>query len=1035
MKRFIFYTIVTGFSMAVCAQSDFIPVKQTPSTGTSELWHLNKYVWSQAHSTASKDNKPNLDFDAIDNWIGLGPNENLSITGDGQYFAYTIERGKNHKKDDILVVQSTNNTWRQSFSGAGPGLFSGNCKEYIFKDKQDLYFLPLGADQPHCVREVASYKLPANGKNEWLAFQLKNNEGTLVLQNILTDKKMSFNGVSSYGFDQGGQWLTLQLTNEFNELAIYNLVTGMERHFQSISGYSFDRSGKVLILKAVEKTAGEAITSLQYVSLPEGASKTIWSTTDSTVSLGNYSLDGSGRQVVFTVQTHRDNLADNSIWYYKSGMDKAVLKLSNQTTGIDAGLIIQSAATFTSNDHHVQFSLQQRPDSLVPLVGAASVDVWSYRDSILQSAQQHLLKETAKYVAVINPETEKVIRLEKGYEKLCLQDGDFALVKKSGGSTFGKPSVNGDRYWEKDYNKDSNWLVSLKDGSRTLLPTKGEEYNFWFSPGGRYLVYFDAARHCNYFSYDLQTGKLVNISAGVPLWQLGYEDPFLRPRQQPVQPVGVAGWLERDEGLLVYDNYDIWRLDLTGKKPPVNISKGYGRTHQILFTLMGSDRNRPSNQLVFSMNDTLLLRAFNRENKYNGFFRKILNSSAVPTLLYMGPYFMVAPCFIGCMYGGTLTDDGMKPLKAVNVNTWIIKRQSANEAPNYFVTHDFKIYKPLTDLQPQKRYNWVSAELHSFRQLDGTISQGVLYKPENFDPAKKYPAIISFYAQLSDQLYQYPTPEYIVASEIYSYPAWMVSHGYLVFLPDIYFTKNQWGPSTVNTIDGSARYLSTLPFVDSKHLGVCGHSNSGRFGYYLFTHSRSFASMSLSSGFTGTDVISLSLSLDYHEGTSNLKPAEKAALGTALGNLWQNKKRWIDHTAVLQADKATSPLLLLHNKNDGDDVRAAVELYISLRRLEKKAWWLQYDNGNHTLWKLEDQRDFTIRYTQFFDHYLKGAPAPRWMTEGIPFKLKRIESRYELDPDGWCGKNCPVCKSLHALKFDSTKSLSTSNKKEQQIKN
>ncbi len=28
--------------------------------------------------------------------------------------------------------------------------------------------------------------------------------------------------------------------------------------------------------------------------------------------------------------------------------------------------------------------------------------------------------------------------------------------------------------------------------------------------------------------------------------------------------------------------------------------------------------------------------------------------------------------------------------------------------------------------------------------------------------------------------------------------------------------------------------------------------------------------------------------------------------------------------------------------------------------------------------------DFTIRMQQYFDHYLKGAPAPEWMVKGIP---------------------------------------------------
>jgi dipeptidyl aminopeptidase/acylaminoacyl peptidase len=381
----------------------------------------------------------------------------------------------------------------------------------------------------------------------------------------------------------------------------------------------------------------------------------------------------------------------------------------------------------------------------------------------------------------------------------------------------------------------------------------------------------------------------------------------------------------------------------------------------------------------------------------------------------MGPYFFQAHA------GLDVFDEGMRPLKAADADTWIVKRQSATEAPNYFLTSDFKKYNPLTDFQPQKGYNWLTTELHSFKQLDGTVSQGVLYKPENFDPHKKYPVIISFYDYLSDQLYLYPTPEYIGCPLIYSDPAWMVSHGYLVFTPAIYFTKNKYGPSTVNTIDGAAKYLSQLPFVDARHMGACGHSNSGRFGYYLFTHSRSFAAMSLGSGFGGTNILSIALSVGGGkptfdgDGQSNLEWGETGAYGAALGNIWKNKQSWIDHIALLQVDKATSPLLLFHNKNDGDDVMLAVQLFSALRRLNKKAWWLQYDNGLHSVVGL-DAKDFTIRYTQFFDHYLKGAPAPQWMTKGIPASLKAIESRYELDPEGSCGKDCAICRGYKAGK-------------------
>ncbi len=51
-------------------------------------------------------------------------------------------------------------------------------------------------------------------------------------------------------------------------------------------------------------------------------------------------------------------------------------------------------------------------------------------------------------------------------------------------------------------------------------------------------------------------------------------------------------------------------------------------------------------------------------------------------------------------------------------------------------------------------------------------------------------------------------------------------------------------------------------------------------------------------------------------------------------------------------------------------------------------WMLNYNGEAHGLRNYENKRDFAIRMQQFFDHYLKGAPAPVWMERGIPAVLK-----------------------------------------------
>jgi hypothetical protein len=119
------------------------------------------------------------------------------------------------------------------------------------------------------------------------------------------------------------------------------------------------------------------------------------------------------------------------------------------------------------------------------------------------------------------------------------------------------------------------------------------------------------------------------------------------------------------------------------------------------------------------------------------------------------------------------------------------------------------------------------------------------------------------------------------------------------------------------------------------------------------------------------------------------------------GRLWEKFTLYKESSPVLHAKQVTTPLLMLHNKEDKAVPWAqGVEMFTALRRLGKRAWMLQYDGEGHGLDKPENILDYTVRMTQFFDHYLKGAPAPKWMTEGIPMSRKGVDTGLELDLSG-----------------------------------
>jgi dipeptidyl aminopeptidase/acylaminoacyl peptidase len=310
------------------------------------------------------------------------------------------------------------------------------------------------------------------------------------------------------------------------------------------------------------------------------------------------------------------------------------------------------------------------------------------------------------------------------------------------------------------------------------------------------------------------------------------------------------------------------------------------------------------------------------------------------------------------------------------------------------LTKDFKNYQKITELQPETKIKWLQAELLSWEQPNGIISQGVLYKPKDFDSTVKYPVIINYYQAFSHRLYEFPEPSWTGDAAI-NIP-WFVSRGYLVFTPDIYYEEGYINRSANTTVVSAGEYLSKLPYVDGKRLGISGHSFGGMETYYIATHSNIFAAIFAGAG--TSDLISSGLQLEggYKKGNVRMQVIESYT----KTSLWEDPDLFIEESAIFKADQVISPLLIFHCMSDGAvPFEQAVEMFTALRRLGKKCWMLQYDEGNHGVFG-ENARDLTTRVTQFFNFYLKGTPPPRWMSNGIRAMNKGVDTGLELDDTG-----------------------------------
>jgi len=851
--------------------------------------------------------KTNIDSNAYAHWNSVG---GASISSTGKYVFYTIENEP--VNGHTLVIQSSENNWKKGFKDAvkneAPLISKGGDYAVFLNEKDNLIIISLGKDLVRHIPNVSSFSMCPNEKSEWIAYQLIGSKGEIVLQNLNTGEKEVYKNVINTILGDDGQTVILQ----------------------------------------IEKTIEEKpVQELRWIDLKTGKNMLIWKG----LQAQRVIIDSRYPQLAF--------ISEKGLCTYNLVTNKLSCLINNEITSLDSGLKFEGIKRFSNDGLRLFIELKQEDKHKLK---AGLVEVWSYLDHKLQTEQQTEI-EARTYVAVVNLNDNKVIRLEQEFENLAFNSFENGSADTIGLITRGDRN-NGDWY---NINKQSDYLISLKNGKRILLKYSPEG----LSPGGKYLVYFDTQEH-TYISYNTKTGvskTISNVFSENPIGQ-----NFGRPGR------GIAGWLENDEGLLFYDNYDIWRMDLSGQKTPVKLTAGYGEIHHLVFSIVyGQYYSYP-----LCKTQKIILTAFDLESKRNGFYSLELDKVNVPKLLSMGDYLYSAPGL------STIDFGGLPPIKAKKAEVYVVSRMSAKEAPNYFITKDFKTFKDLSHVHPESKYNWYTTELHNWMSLDGKRLQGVLYKPENFDPAKKYPVIFYYYEQLSNNLNAYLNAG--LTHGPMNIPTY-VSNGYLVFCPDIYYILGDPMQGTYDAVVSAARYVSNLSFVDPKKMGIQGNSWGGIQTNYLVTHTNLFAAACSASGFA-----------DWIANYGRLSPSgySRVALfengqNRMRKSIWEIPDAYIKTSPIFRLDKVTTPFLIMHTKNDAVcPYEDALELFIGLRRLGKRSWLLAYPDANHGVDGKQAQ-DYSTRMMQFFDHYLKDKPAPVWMTQGVPAERRGLDNGLAYD--------------------------------------
>jgi esterase/lipase superfamily enzyme len=761
-----------------------------------------------------------------------------------------------------------------------------------------------------------------------------------------------YTGVKSYKVsnEQSIEWLAV-LYNEN-----LNLINGQSRFlYNNVISYHFASKGTSMILQTYDSIQGKRLEKITVLDLKNMSSREICKA----YKAQGITLNSSESKFAFITNSSTKDAASNEVILYDLTNRRTDTIINNTYTD----LWISNIRAFSKNDSSIFINLS-KITAPVSIQNKAKLKIWRYNDEKILSER---LKELGpkSYLGCIQIKTKRLLRLQEEGDKLA---NDYA-PEKWGTNILMFRTMGDCHNFEISWNPacSKNWfLLNTNSGvTRKLIFLDGKNpFNeYTLSPDNKFIVYYDRDS-TSYFSYNIVDSSLVNISQSIFTTSNTENRSDSNNYLQPLQR-GIAGWSKKHNAVLIYDANDIWVMDLLSRNTPYNLTNKYGYRHDIVFALPFE-----KDYIINTANEDIIIAGINLKNKDNGFFKTKLNSRNDPELLTMGPYIYYLP--LGWVGGRS----SMKPIKAKDTNAFIVRRENSGNFPNYFTTKNFKSFTSISDTYPEKNYNWPTSELHTWKMPDGKTLRGVLYKPENFDSSKKYPIIFNIYEQISNSLNAYYPPEPLCKGCNIN-PIVFTSNGYLVFYPDIYYKLNEPGESALRAVASAAEYLRNYSWIDSTKMGIQGCSMGGFETNYIITHSKLFKA-----------VCSASAMSDFVSYSSNL--SEMVYTNFSLGQfrikkmIWEDPSVIINNSPITKANNVVTPLLLLHTTGDVDArISQALQLYLILRRLGKKVWLLEYGDAYHGLFEPEQSKDFSLRMLQFFNFYLKDAPAPKWMNENV----------------------------------------------------
>lgn len=946
-----------------------------------------------------------LDHSVYDSWKSIN---SLTITDDGKFATFIV---KEQEGDNSLILINVKSREQRLFPRGNDALFTSDGKYLAFSikptfaqirsakiDKKKGTKAPNDTLGLYCIATQKLVKIPdlkkfkaGDRSAQFIAYMIEkradkesSKEERSVSENSTGEKSAIENKKTEKEVNEGakGEEKGKKSGKESeikSDLYVFNFEKWATDTLKEISDFCFDaRNSTIYYIVDNGKENNNGL--FKYEPATKKSSLLFATGKKQKVFLPYTHKDSDNLTFFAKMDTTKAGKDDASLFLMKKESNKPILAADSKMNGMPEGYTLSREAVGITNKKgdRIYYSIVKRykpQESTLVDFETAVLDLWSYNDRYNQPAQLLrverdkkrglLCTSTTTLDNVDNPKALNLVRIET-------EEMPSVIIPNLEEANWG--------YGVTDYNYqlESQWdanphtdlyIVDIATGEAKSLLKDVYLRSVSASPKGKYLIWFNA-QEAQWYSYEAANGAIRNISSATG-------DDFKTYMQDtPEMPYdnGSAGWLPDDKAVLINAVNDIWKLDPRGEKAPENFTCGVGNKNNLDFNIIRLGEKPEYMPVVgpvkqpIGEHGVVYFSAFDRKSKYNGLYCRNLDSKKSDMQrVTMEPF-----TFSSFTKGAA--DKGKTIL--------FLKNNFTHSNDLYITTDNFKSSIKCTEINPQQKdYIWGVPELISWRSNNGFDCDGILYKPENFDPEKKYPMLVYFYETRSQTLYSYISPS--PSRSTINIP-YFVSNGYLVFVPDIHYTIGHPGESALDCIVPGVKKICENKWADAENIGIDGQSWGGYQVAYMITRPEVFK---WKAAMAGAPVVNMTSAYGgIRWGSGNVRQFQYEHTQSRIGkNLWEGFDLYIENSPLFGVPKIETPLLIMHNdKDEAVPWYQGIEYFTAMKRLRKPVWMLQYNGESHNLSQRRNQKDLSVRQAEFFNHLLKGAPMPEWMEKGIP---------------------------------------------------